>query len=167
MHSWRVLILPFLEQGALYNAYNFAEPWNGPNNARLGTRVGNIFRRPDAREDSVMTSFVAVVGPETGFTGVKSLKLEEIGDGTSKTIMFVEIANSDIHWMEPRDLAFSRLSFKVNDPRQPGGIGSTYGDVRIALMDGSVRQLKDGISPRVLRALLTASGGEPITLDEF
>jgi hypothetical protein len=52
----------------LYNAYNFAEPWDGPNNAKLADKIGNIFRRPEAERDgSPMTSFVAVVGPGRSF----------------------------------------------------------------------------------------------------
>jgi Protein of unknown function (DUF1559) len=43
MHSWRVLILPFLAQQELYRAYNFDEPWNGPNNRNLESRIGNIY----------------------------------------------------------------------------------------------------------------------------
>ena len=70
MHSWRVLILPFLEQQELYNAYNFAEPWNGPNNRKLAGRVGNIYLRSGLESDQIhTTSFVAVVGPQTMWRG--------------------------------------------------------------------------------------------------
>ena len=37
MHSWRVLILPYLDRDDLYKAYNFTEPWDGPNNKKLAT----------------------------------------------------------------------------------------------------------------------------------
>jgi len=166
MHSWRVLLLPYLNQSEVYNAYNFNEPWDGPNNSKLAGRIGSIFRRPESETDSEMTSFVAVVGPETAFPGARSLKLEDIGDGTSNTIMFVEIPKSNIPWMEPRDLSFDRMSFKVNatDGR---GIGSPYGDARIALMDGMVKTVKNNFSPKLLKALLTANGGEVVNPDSF
>jgi hypothetical protein len=166
MHSWRVLILPFLQQSGVYNAYNFDEPWNGPNNAKLAGQVGNLFRRPEADGDSVMTSFVAVVGPETVFPGARPTKFEEIGDGTSKTILFVEMRDADIPWMEPRDLVFERMDYRVNAPGG-GGIGSPFGDARIALVDGSVRELKDNLAPKTVRALLTANGGESVDVDGF
>jgi hypothetical protein len=166
MHSWRVLLLPFLEQSGIYNAYNFDEPWDGPNNAKLAGRIGNIFRRPEAAGDSVMTSFVAVVGPETVFPGARPLKFEELGDGTPKTILFVEMRDADIPWMEPRDLAFDRMNFKVNSP-DGRGIGSPYGDARIALADGSVRVLKDSLDQKIVRSLLTANGGEVVDQDGF
>jgi Protein of unknown function (DUF1559) len=66
IHSWRVLILPFLEQQELYSAYNFAERWNGPNNRNLTSRVGSIYLRSGLESDQIhTTSFVAVVGPQT------------------------------------------------------------------------------------------------------
>ena len=163
MHSWRVLLLPFLDQSALYNAYNFAEPWDGPNNRKLADKVGSIYRRPGDEPGSTLTQFVAVVGEETVFPGARSIKVDEITDGTAKTILFVEVADSDIPWMEPRDLAFDRMPMRVNAPgTHAPRIGSTYPDVRIAFADGSIRRIKDAIAPKTLRALLTAKGGEVV-----
>src|SRR5262245_23505539 len=34
-HSWRVLLLPFIDQAALYTRYKFDEPWDGPGNRTL------------------------------------------------------------------------------------------------------------------------------------
>lgn len=163
MHSWRVLLLPYLEQQELYAAYNFAQPWDGPDNRKLADRIGTIYRRPEDKPGSTLTRFVAVVGDQTVFPGARSLKVEEITDGTAKTLLFVEVADSDIPWMEPRDLAFDRMPMRVNarGTRAPR-IGSTYPDVRAAFADGSVRRIKDAIAPATLRALLTARGGEAI-----
>lgn len=161
-HSWRVLVLPHLGHQDIYDIYRFDEPWDGPNNRKLAGRIGNIFRRPeDERRGALTTSFVAVVGPETVFPGERPLRMEEIGDGTHNTIMFVEVSDSKIPWMEPRDLRFDRMSFRVNDPSGLGP-GSPYPDVRAAFADGSVLRLKDDIRSDILRALLTTNGGEPI-----
>ena len=82
MHSWRVLILPFLEQGELYKLYNFAEPWNGPNNRKLASRIGHSYLRSGLESDQVhTTSFVAVVGPQTAWPGGKSIANKDLGDG--------------------------------------------------------------------------------------
>jgi Protein of unknown function (DUF1559) len=53
IHSWRVLILPFLEQQELYRAYNFDEPWNGPNNRKLASRVGKIYLRSGLESNQI------------------------------------------------------------------------------------------------------------------
>jgi hypothetical protein len=169
MHSWRVLLLPYLEQHELYAAYNFAEPWDGPNNRKLADKIGgNIFRRPEDEPGSPLTRFVAVVGEETAFPRTRSIKLDDITDGTDKTILFVEVADSDINWLEPRDLAFDRMPMRVNAPGMHAPrIGSTYPDVRIAFADTTIRRIKDDIAPKLLRALLTARGGEAIADDDL
>ena len=70
MHSWRVLLLPFPDQPALYDAYNFSEPWNGPNNRKLADQIGRIYLRSGLDSDQAgTTSFVAVVGSETAWPG--------------------------------------------------------------------------------------------------
>src|SRR3954453_10752471 len=79
------------------------EPWDGPGNAKLANQTGNVFRRPEAAGESVMTSFVAVVGPKTVFPGARPMRFEELGDGAAKTILFVQVPDADIPWMEPRD----------------------------------------------------------------
>ena len=68
MHSWRVLILPYMEQSALYNRYKFNEPWNGPNNITLLNSMPSIFACPSRFSNPTnLTSYVAVTGPGTMF----------------------------------------------------------------------------------------------------
>jgi hypothetical protein len=162
MHSWRVLILPFLELSQLYNAYNFAEPWDGPNNRKLADRVGRIYLRSGLESDQVRTtSFVAVVGPDTAWPGVSVRTYNDLGDGSHETLIVVEVPDGEFRWMEPRDLYFDRMSFRINDGSGLG-LGSRLGGARVVSADGSVRTLRDDFNPKMLRAMLTANGGEPI-----
>jgi len=162
MHSWRVLILPFLEQRELYDAYDFAEPWDGPNNRKLVDRVGTIFLRSGPESDQVRTtSFVAVVGAETIWRGAGSLSYKDLADGTKDTLMVVEVPDGQFLWMEPRDLRFDRMSYRIND-RSGRGLGSRLGGARVVSADGMVRTLPDSFDPVKLRAMLTADGGEQI-----
>ena len=109
MHSWRVLILPFLHYEKLYQQYDFAEPWNGPKNSLLAKRIPHEYRCPAAQEaNSWATSYVAVVGPATAWPGSKCVRFQDIKDGTSDTILLVEVADATIPWMEPRDMRFER-----------------------------------------------------------
>ena len=162
LHSWRVLILPFLGQQTLYDSYNFGEPWDGPSNRKLADRVGGIYLRSGLESDQVRTtSFVAVVGPETAWPGAGVRTHADIGDGSHETLMVVEVSDGQFLWMEPRDLQFERMSFRINDG-SGRGLGSRLGGARVVSADGTVRTLPDEFDPRTLRTMLTANGGEAI-----
>ncbi len=162
MHSWRVLILPFLSQQELYNAYDFAEPWDGPNNRQLASRIGNIYLRSGLESDQIhTTSFVAVVGPQTIWHGSKPTKTKEIGDGSDTTVLAVEVQDGQFLWMEPKDLEFDHMSFRIND-KSGRGLGSRLGGARIVCADGTLHTLPDDFDADKLRAMLTANGGEKI-----
>ncbi len=162
MHSWRVLILPFLEQQELYRAYNFNEPWNGPNNRKLASRVGNIYLRSGLESNQIQTtSFVAVVGPQTMWPGSKARSRQDLGDGTHETLMVVEVPDGQFLWMEPRDLEFDSMSFRINDG-SGHGLGSRLGGARVVSADTTVRTLPDDYDGNKLRAMLTANGGESV-----
>lgn len=128
MHSWRVLILPYMEWKSLYDAYDFDEPWNGPNNRKLAGSMPNEYCCPsseDSQYELGMTNYVAVVGPKTVWPEGETVKMDDIPDGTGNTIMLVEIADPDIRWMEPRDLSFEEAVRGVN-PKSERGISSPH-----------------------------------------
>jgi hypothetical protein len=114
MHSWRVLILPYLDHGALYKLYNFSEPWDGPNNKKLLALRPNIYACPsDASATgagSVQTSYVAPMGPNAAWSGAKPRTTADFTAGMSNSVMLVEAANSGIAWTEPRDLSLESLA---------------------------------------------------------
>jgi hypothetical protein len=149
----------------LYQAYRFDEPWDGPNNSRLATRIGEYYRRQglDAK-GSQDTSFVAVTGPETAWPGFESRSRSDLRDGANKTILVVEMASSGIPWMKPDDLDFDRMSFAVNDSSGRGP-GSKISGARALLGTGHVLELPDDFSRATLRAMLTIAGGEPVSAD--
>lgn len=163
MHSWRVLILPFLEQEALYKQYDLLEPWNGPHNSRLMKKCPKVFQCPSAhnREPSA-TNYVAVVGDVTAWPENKKVEFDDIEDDTSNTILLVEVADSDINWLEPRDIAFDQAIRGVNVDRQCAVSSNHGGQVCVGFADGHANFLRKDISPQDLKALLTIAGGERI-----
>ncbi|MBI3864563.1 MAG: DUF1559 domain-containing protein [Planctomycetia bacterium] len=163
-HSWRVLILPFIDQQDLYDQYRFDEPWNGPNNSRLAEKIVPLFNCPGARDKAIprstMTSYVAVIGPATAWPGERSARLDEIDDGSSETLLLVEAANSGIHWMEPRDLSVLQMVQTIN-AKSGQGISSVHiGGAHVLLCDGAVRFMTENLSADSVRALLTRSAGD-------
>ncbi len=168
MHSWRVLPLPFLAEPALYERYRFNEAWNSPHNRTLadGLPIGMSGIVPmyhcasDRNSDPLHTSFVVVVGPDTIYPGSATRRIKDITDGSSNTVVVAEMAESGIHWMEPRDLDFNAMSFRVNDPRGKCIRSKHTGVAHVLLADGSVRAISEDIDPQVLKGMLTIAGGE-------
>ena len=166
MHSWRVLILPYIGSKHIYEHYRFDEPWNGPHNRLLAGEIDPWFRCPNSPhgDDSPLTDYVVVVGTDTLFPEDSTVSLPDITDGPENTILAVEIHNSDIHWMEPRDLNVDTMSFAVNDSTQmsisgphPNGPAVLFVDnLRAYRVDSSVR-------PETLQALTTIAGGEAVS----
>jgi hypothetical protein len=103
MHSWRVLILPWLGERSLYESYSMDEPWNGPNNTRLLERIPSIFQCPESKSRSTTnTNFFVVIGDNTLFPPQATRSANEVTDGLSQTIAVVELARG-IPWTEPAD----------------------------------------------------------------
>jgi prepilin-type processing-associated H-X9-DG protein len=163
MHSWRVLILPYVGHQALYDQYDFSEPWDGPNNSRLAAQMPQFFRCPsDPATGGTTTDYVGVSGPGTMFDGPKSANFALIRDGSSNTLAVVEFAGGGVNWMEPRDLDASQLAGVVSPP--DGQNISSYhpGGANAAFADGHVQFLSGAINVQVLKALTTIAGSEAV-----
>jgi len=169
-HSWRVLILPYLDEKALYDQYDFNEPWNSPHNSALAARMPKVYRCPSESEnDPEWTSYVMVVGPQAFSDGPTARKVLDFTDGLSNTVMVVEAAHSNVNWMEPKDFDATDVTYGVNNrllgglPGLMWGIRSEHpGGAQVLFCDGSVRFLSEGIDLGVLRALTTIAGGEAV-----
>jgi hypothetical protein len=164
MHSWRVLLLPFLDQDALYQQYSFKEPWDGPNNRKLHDSGIAVYRCVDDSPEYANTSYVAVVGAGTAWPGATCTRTNDIRGDPSKMILLVEVADSGLNWMEPRDIAFERMDVHVNgQPRN--SISSRHrGNASVLFVDSSVGRLGDDLTPEAIRAMLriTGSRGSPL-----
>ena len=180
MHSWRVLLLPYVESDATYKKYNFNEPWNGPNNRLLAEYMPLGYVCPAAYKAGAnrppMTSYVVVTGANTAFPGCESRRLEEITDDKGETVILVEVANSDIHWMEPRDPSVDELAASPSGRSQAmashhGGFGywrslqPSPGNVLCA--DGSVHFLRGPIELNDAKVILSVNGGEKLKIEEI
>lgn len=113
LHSWRVLILPQLgvEEEKLYKRYHFDEPWDGPNNRDLADLMPEVYGCPlDPAADLAQTSFLAIVDPAKGdFATHPTLAGAGPNAGPAPPkpptpLMVVEVAESNVNWMEPKDL---------------------------------------------------------------
>lgn len=168
MHSWRVLILPYIEEQELYDAYNFDEPWNGLNNSKLADKMPRMFHMRSEPPSSSMTNVVAIVGPGTAFPGSKSTRMEDFTDGSGNTILLAEVADSNFHWLEPRDLHVDEMSFTVNDPSRPSISSSRRRGPYVVFADSiRVHWISPSLRPEMLKALTTIAGSEQLYIAEI
>ncbi|HET6422190.1 MAG TPA: DUF1559 domain-containing protein [Planctomycetaceae bacterium] len=175
--SWRVELLPYLDQAPLRNNYDVTQPWDAAPNAaftkmKIEPWICPANYRPRDVAGRYFTAFAGVIGPNTFFAeGGKSRQLKDCTDGTSQTLAFVEACGANIVWSEPRDLHLSEIEIGVNRPGRTRGtsrglISSCHPYTRgghVGMADGSVRFLSEDADPKLLEALLTINGGEPVS----
>jgi hypothetical protein len=158
--SWRVSLLLFLDQGALYKEFHLNEPWNSDHNKSLIARMPDVFACPNSRAAPGSTSYLALTGPGSVFEGSQSLRLLEILDGTANTIAVVEANDTRaVPWTCPDDLVY--------DPAAPmnGLVGHHAAGFLALTCDGAVHFISETIDPKTLLALFTRSGGETVDVN--
>ncbi len=159
VHSWRVAILPFLEQGELYKKYRFSEPWNSEHNLAVTKIMPETYKHP-LSESETNTNYFAVVGPETLFAEGKKMKFDDVTDASHNTVLVVE-ALRDCHWAKPEDISFDEAA-RVETL---GGLNeNTFTVTRV---DSSTHQLPNEIPPLIFRSFLTIAGDEEFLLSEY
>jgi prepilin-type processing-associated H-X9-DG protein len=158
--SWRVLILPYIEQEELYKQFKLDEPWDSENNKKLIAKMPPVYAMPGKTKPGDTTTYYRVfVGNGAGFDWVMGGKITNITDGTSNTFMCVTGAEA-VTWTKPDELEF--------DPEKDMTklIGMVVnGKAQVAMFDGSVRTLSKLPDRKTLNALITAAGGEVVNFD--
>src|SRR5207245_2072326 len=81
--SWRVAILPFIDQEDLYHRFHLDEPWDSPHNLDLLQAMPHVFApKAGADAEPFTTPYQVFVGPGTAFNG-STMKLGAIRNGAS------------------------------------------------------------------------------------
>jgi hypothetical protein len=162
--SWRVEILPYLEQNNLYKLFNLDEPWDSDNNKTASQALIKTFMSPTAKQPDKfewgLTSYRGIAGPGAAFETGKKLKFADFTDGLANTIMVIE-TDEWVPWAKPGDYPF--------DPKKPlpkivpPGNKSTFNAL---LADGSVRAIDAKIEEKKLKAAFTRNGDDTVDFDK-
>ena len=154
--SWRVELLPYLDQAALYEQYRRNEPWDSEANRKVLAQMPRLFRHPSQRADSTTTAFVAAYGKGLIFEELDKdgTRINEILDGTSNTIALIE-APTTIPWTKPEDPVID-LTREGTLPK----FGFEDAGFVTGFADGSARFIARTIKFSTLTAILTRAGGE-------
>jgi prepilin-type N-terminal cleavage/methylation domain-containing protein len=135
LHSWRTLILPYLEQKPLYDKIDLSKPWDDPANQAAYDSAVSVYQCPSANAPAGQTTYLAVVAPGSCLQPAKPRQMDEIIDGSSSTLIAMEMdLKRAVHWMSPADASEQAvLSFAeakpLSHPRGAHGL----------LADGTIR----------------------------
>lgn len=159
LHSWRTLILPYLEERALYDSIDLNKPWDDPVNQHAASTSLAFFNCP-ASSDAVSnkTSYQVVVDPGSAFPGAQAFGLQHIIDGTSNTLMVTETPDSmAVPWMSPEDCDLQEFLSYTEAHHTKG--------FNIVTCDGAVHFISANADQKTREALVSRGGAEPISLD--
>lgn len=165
--SWRVHLLPFLDQVQLYNQFRLDEPWDSEHNKQLIAHMPAAYRSPVSKAPPGQTTYVVPAGKQSVFQAPRptengtrvptSSRIANVRDGTSNTIMVVEVPDAQAAiWSKPADYEYS-----TDDPGK-GLFGAYPGGFNALFTDGSVQFLPDDLSKQTLNGLFTRDGGEVV-----
>ena len=154
--SWRVSILPYVDQAPLYNMYNFNEAWDGPSNSRFLNPLPPVYGCPSYPSTGPNTCYATITGDHTVLGAGKCVKMMDVTDGTSNTLMVVEACQLNIPWMKPQDIDAATVT-RFGDPN--GASSKHTAGLHVLLTDGSVRFVSVTTSPDVIKALIDRDGG--------
>jgi serine/threonine-protein kinase len=160
--SWRVDILPFVEQDKLYKQFHRDEPWDSEHNKKLLELMPKIFAAPHELKpaEPYNTYYQVFVGKDAPFAAGRKTRFNDFTDGTTNTFLIVE-AGEAVPWTKPIDLPF--------DAKGPlPKLGGLFQDgFHAAMADGTVRFVKRSMPDLTLRALITPAGGEVIPAKDW
>ncbi|MHC4401033.1 MAG: DUF1559 domain-containing protein [Planctomycetota bacterium] len=155
--SWRVLILPYIEQVGLYRQFHLDEPWDSDHNKRFISMMPASLRAPDGHAPPGRTHYLGVAGEHGIFSGEKGTRIAQITDGTSNTVMVVEANDqSAVIWTKPGDF--------VPNAENPidGLVGLRPGGFNAGCADGSVHFISQFVDGDMLKRLFMRDDGQPV-----
>jgi hypothetical protein len=147
--SWRVAILPFLEENALYERFHLDEAWDSSHNEALLKEMPRVYAAVPHKETGPYTTYYqGFVGPGSLFEGEEGTRIVDDIDAVTPTLMVVEAAHP-VPWTKPEDVPYS-------DAEPLPNLGGQFEDgFYVGFADGSVRFLSRRIAPETVRALIT------------
>ncbi len=155
LHSWRTLILPYLEQGNLYNQIDLNKAWDDPANVRISEMTIAPYQCPSANLANGSTTYVAIVDPSGIFSGPVGCAIAQVTDGLSNTLLVAEVDSAQaVSWMSPQDVD---LRAYINSAALPS---SHSGGANVSMADGAVTFISGATTPAVRTAMVSIAGGE-------
>jgi hypothetical protein len=158
--SWRVFLLPFVDQDHLYQQFHLDEPWDSEHNKKLIASIPAVYQSGNSKLTMEgKTRIVGPVGKDMAFEpSGEGLKMPgDFPDGTSNTIMLVEAAEANaVIWTKPDD-----LEIDVKAPKK-GLFDPDSASFLAGFADGSVHRIPKRIDDKTLLYMFWRSDGNVI-----
>ncbi len=156
LHSWRTLLLPYLERRAVYQQIDFSKPWDDPVNLEAARNGPPMLICPGADIPEGHTTYVAIIAPDSCLQPGQPRALTDITDKMSQTLLVIEVdAAHAVPWMAPRDADEQLLLSLGSDSKLPH-----RGGINAVMVDGSGHFLESPLTAAELRALVSVAGGD-------
>jgi hypothetical protein len=158
--SWRVQILPYLDQKALYEKFHLNEPWDSEHNRTLIAEMPAVFKSPGSRKGQGQTVYREMTGEHTAFPPKNGVEIKQITDGTSNTILVLEVDDQHaVPWTKPEGIPFQKEN-------PVAGLAGQSAEGFVTLFgDGSVRFIPSKTAPDVWQKLLMIDDGQVLPAD--
>lgn len=163
--SWRVALLPYLEQGELYKQFKLDEPWDSENNKKLIAKMPKVFAPatgPKVKEPVTFYQVLVSTGKFATIFGPKNVTLMQLAnsDGLPETIMIVE-AGEPVAWTKPEDLLY-------NEEKPMPKLGGLFRDgFHAAFADVCVCFIKKDCDEKLLRSAITWNDGQKFDFEKL
>src|SRR5262249_5184577 len=168
LYSWRVLLLPYIEENNLYLKFRLDEPWDSPHNKVFLEKMPRPYQPALGGNDPPgLTRYQVFTGTGTAFERA-GLTWDDFPDGRSQTLLVVE-AGEAVPWTKPVDLNY--------DPGKPlPPLGGAFGKpvhvlcyeitrragFNACFADGKARFILNDTDERAIRSVITRNGGEEV-----
>ena len=153
--SWRVQLLPYLEQEELYKQFKLDEPWHSPNNKPLLAKMPDMYRTAFQAKDATYTYYQGFAGPDTVFEPGRPLSIVAIRDGTSNTLAIAEVG-TPVPWTQPVDVPYDPAA------KFPAVAWPFANVLNLGLADGSCHHVSPLIGEQHLRRLIETDDGQNV-----
>ncbi len=114
LHSWRTLILPYLEEQQLYDSIDLSKPWDDPANATAREAFIPVYACPGTSAEPPLTTYLALLGPNCGLSVASDTTIDDFEQAGTFTPVVVDMpSDQTVHWMSPQDTdlaAFAQLA---------------------------------------------------------
>jgi len=152
--SWRVTLLPFVEEQATWEQWQQDQAWDSGVNASLSVPLPMAYASPkEANPASDQTHIFAVRHPQGMMSGASGLTFADVTDGLSNTILAVYLPGRTTSWAAPEDISLAELQVEF-------GKVTPIDPILVLFGDGAVQRFNEPLDPATVEALVTRDAGD-------